>query len=71
MAGVEKDADGVLRLVENHCPNRAAPTLRQRVCRTEKAVFHHAISPDVRIERDERIVAGGRRCTYVVPDGGS
>ena len=71
MAGVEKDADGTLRLVEDHCQICAAANFRQGFCRAAKAVVQNALSPDVRIERDEHNVAGGRRCICVVRDGGS
>lgn len=66
MAEVEQDADGHLMLIENHCPICAAASLCQGFCRAEQAVFAQVLGPDVRIERDEHIVSGGRRCTYRV-----
>ena len=39
------------------------------ICRAEKAVFQNVLGPNVRIERDEHIVGGGRRCTYLVREG--
>lgn len=67
MAQVVEDDDG-LRLIENHCPICAAATFCQGFCRAEKAVFQNVLGPEVRIERDEHIVGGGRRCTYLVRD---
>ena len=69
MAQVEVDDDGTLRLVENHCPICAAASFCQGFCRAEKAVFQNVLGPNVRIERDEHIVGGGRRCTYLVREG--
>ena len=66
MAQVEVDDDGTLRLVENHCPICAAASFCQGFCRAEKAVFQNVLGPNVRIERDEHIVGGGRRCTYLI-----
>ncbi|MBY6091838.1 helix-turn-helix transcriptional regulator [Maritimibacter alkaliphilus] len=66
MASVEEGEDGSLRLIESHCPICAAATFCQGFCRAEKAVFQSALGTGTRIERDEHIVNGGRRCTYVV-----
>ncbi|MCI5040911.1 MAG: transcriptional regulator [Donghicola eburneus] len=60
------EEDGNLRLIENHCPICAAAAFCQGFCRAEKAVFQNALGPDVEIQRDEHIVGGGRRCTYLV-----
>ncbi|MBY6005327.1 MarR family transcriptional regulator [Salipiger bermudensis] len=65
MAQVVEDDEG-LRLVENHCPICAAATFCQGFCRAEKAVFQTVLGPSVRVERDEHIIGGGRRCTYLV-----
>ncbi|MHA7867906.1 MAG: helix-turn-helix transcriptional regulator [Salipiger thiooxidans] len=66
MAQVEEGEDGALLLVENHCPICAAASVCQGFCRAEKAVFQNALGAGATIERDEHIVSGGRRCTYVV-----
>lgn len=71
MAQVEEDEDGTLRLVENHCPICAAASFCQGFCRAEKAVFQNALGSSATIERDEHIVSGGRRCTYVVRENGA
>ncbi|WP_226623578.1 helix-turn-helix transcriptional regulator [Alloyangia pacifica] len=71
MAQVEEDEDGTLRLVENHCPICAAASFCQGFCRAEKAVFQNALGSGTSIERDEHIVSGGRRCTYIVRETGA
>ncbi|WP_246832769.1 metalloregulator ArsR/SmtB family transcription factor [Thioclava sp. F28-4] len=68
MASAERDADGTLLLVENHCPICAAATFCQGFCRAEQAVFKAVLGEDVSVERVEHIVEGGRRCTYVIRD---
>ena len=66
MATVEETGDGHFRLIENHCPICAAATLCQGFCRAEKAVFESLLGDDVRVEREEHIVQGGRRCSYLI-----
>ena len=66
MAGWQEIGDGGVRLVENHCPICAAATFCQGFCRAEKAVFSSALGPDATVERRDHIVAGGRRCSYVI-----
>ena len=66
MASAERDEAGGLRLIENHCPICAAATFCQGFCRAEQAVFKAVLGDDVSVERVEHIVAGGRRCTYVI-----
>ncbi len=60
--------DGSRRFVEHHCPICAAATACQGFCRSELAVFRQLLGPSVDIRRDEHIVEGGRRCTYVVSE---
>lgn len=66
MATIEETEDGEILLVENHCPICAAATYCQGFCRAEKAVFSSALGPDATVERRDHIVAGGRRCSYVI-----
>lgn len=63
MAEARRDGDGMV-LIENHCPICAAATRCQSLCRSELAVFHAALGPDITIERLDHIVAGARRCAY-------
>jgi len=68
MASVEEAGDGALRLIENHCPICAAARFCQGFCRAEKAVFTNVLGPNARVEREEHIVTGGRRCTYLISE---
>jgi predicted ArsR family transcriptional regulator len=53
-------------LVENHCPICAAAKECQQFCRSELRVFQQALGDDVRVERVDHILAGARRCAYLV-----
>jgi predicted ArsR family transcriptional regulator len=66
MAACEDPGDGTFLFVENHCPICAAATSCQGFCRAELNVFRDVLGPDVDIERAEHILAGARRCAYVV-----
>jgi len=68
MADWYEAEDGTRRLVEHHCPICAAATACQGFCRSELAIFRQLLGPSVDIRRDEHIVKGGRRCTYVVSE---
>ncbi|MDP3854154.1 metalloregulator ArsR/SmtB family transcription factor [Phenylobacterium sp.] len=57
--------DGSYLLIENHCPICAAATACQGFCRSELALFEMMLAP-ARVERVEHILAGARRCAYVV-----
>jgi len=58
--------DGSLMLVENHCPICAAATACQGFCRAELEVFQSVLGEGASVSRSEHIVAGARRCAYVV-----
>ena len=64
MAEVQKDEDGGLMLVENHCPVCAAARVCQGLCRAELEVFQAVLGPEVAVERTEHIPLGARRCAY-------
>lgn len=66
MAEWGETEDGTLFLYENHCPICAAATQCQGFCRAELDVFQSVLGPEVRIEREEHIVSGGRRCSYSI-----
>ena len=66
MAEVEKQDDGTLLLVENHCPICAAARECQQFCRSELDVFRRVLGPDCSVERAEHILSGARRCAYVI-----
>ncbi|ODT80236.1 MAG: transcriptional regulator [Pelagibacterium sp. SCN 64-44] len=66
MAAWSEQPDGTLLLVENHCPICAAATACQGFCRAELDVFRAVLGPGVDVHRQDHIVAGGRRCSYVI-----
>jgi predicted ArsR family transcriptional regulator len=69
MAEWTTEEDGSYVLIENHCPICAAASICQEFCRAEINVFREALGPGVRIEREEHILAGARRCAYRIwPD---
>jgi predicted ArsR family transcriptional regulator len=55
---------GDIQLVEHHCPICAAASACQGFCRAELAVFQAVLAPYGRVERDEHLLAGARRCAY-------
>jgi predicted ArsR family transcriptional regulator len=68
MASVDRDEDGALLLVENHCPICEAATECQGLCAKELEVFQESLGKDVHVERTDHIQAGARRCAYrIVP----
>jgi predicted ArsR family transcriptional regulator len=63
MATWQRVGDDYL-LVENHCPICAAASACTGFCRSEQAIFEQVLGRDVRVERVEHLLAGGRRCAY-------
>lgn len=59
-------AGGSFLLAENHCPICAAARACQGFCRSELDVFRRALGEDVAIERTDHILAGARRCAYLI-----
>ncbi len=55
-------------LAENHCPICSAATVCQGFCRSELDVFRAVLGPDVAVERTEHLLAGARRCAYLVTE---
>jgi predicted ArsR family transcriptional regulator len=66
MAEVETRDDGSLLLIENHCPICAAAKQCQQFCRSELEVFQRVLGPDCSVGRVEHMLAGARRCVYVI-----
>ncbi len=64
MAEWAEEPDGSYVLIENHCPICAAAATCQEFCRAELNVFRDVLGTDVRVEREEHIVKGARRCAY-------
>ena len=66
MAEVKRHKDGSYLLIENHCPICAAANACQGFCSTELDLFRSVLGRGVRVEREEHIVSGDRRCAYRV-----
>jgi predicted ArsR family transcriptional regulator len=65
MAVWHRENDGYL-LVENHCPICAAATSCLGFCRSELEIFQEVLGSEVLVERTEHLLAGGRRCAYLI-----
>lgn len=63
------DGDGFM-LIENHCPICIAARACQGFCRAELEVFQGALGPDCTVERTEHLLAGARRCAYLIKPRG-
>ena len=70
MAEVKRQPDGSLLLIENHCPICVAARACQGFCRSELNLFRDVLGPDARVEREEHILAGARRCAYRITPAG-
>lgn len=65
MAEVQKAHGGYL-LVENHCPVCSAAAACTNLCAMELEVFRKSLGREVKVERIDHILAGARRCAYLV-----
>ena len=66
MAEYQRNKDGSYLMIENHCPICAAATNCQLFCRSELQLFQAALGGGVQIQRESHILAGARRCAYLV-----
>lgn len=66
MAQAEQIDDRTWRLAENHCPVCAAARVCQGLCRSELAVFRKVLGKSFAVERDEYLLDGARRCSYLI-----
>lgn len=66
MAECMELADGGYRLIENHCPVCAAASVCQGICRSELRLFQTVLGDAVTVERTDHILAGARRCAYLI-----
>ena len=64
MATWSRGSSGSFTLVENHCPICAAAEFCQGLCSGELQLFQSLLGPGIRIEREEHILEGARRCAY-------
>ncbi len=65
MAEVQKTSGGYL-LIENHCPVCSAAAACTRLCDRELEVFQKSLGRDFKVQRSDHILAGARRCAYLV-----
>ena len=66
MAEVRRQPDGSFLLTENHCPISAAANTCPKLCDAELEVFRAILGEGVVIERTEHMLAGARRCVYLI-----
>lgn len=70
MAECVERPDGSILLAENHCPICVAARACQGLCREELSLFRELLGRNVRVERTDHILAGARRCAYVICPAG-
>ena len=68
MADYQVNEDGSFLLVENHCPICAAAKTCQCFCKAELNAFQTVLGGNVKIERISHILAGERRCAYLIKE---
>jgi len=66
MAEVTEGDDGSLFFYENHCPICEAAKSCSGLCTKELEVFQNLIGDNASIERDEHMLTGARRCSYII-----
>lgn len=64
LAEWSRQEDDSFLLVENHCPICAAARHCSGICRTERELFERVLGTGTRVERQEHILSGARRCAY-------
>ncbi|WP_104204447.1 helix-turn-helix transcriptional regulator [Billgrantia saliphila] len=67
MAEWQREEDGSLLLIENHCPICQTARTCPDFCRAELEVFRAVL--DVPVERTDHVLAGARRCVYRIRKG--
>jgi predicted ArsR family transcriptional regulator len=66
MAECVQRRDGSILMIENHCPICAAASSCQGLCREELSLFRSLFGVRARVERIDHILAGARRCAYMI-----
>lgn len=66
MADAAELDDKTWRLAENHCPVCASAQICQGLCRSELAVFRKVLGKSFAVDRDEFLMNGARRCSYLI-----
>jgi len=64
MAEIKEDSDGNYLLIENHCPICTAAENCQGLCQVELNVFQSVLGKKTKVERNDHIIKGSRRCIY-------
>lgn len=65
MAEIEANETGYW-LIEHHCPICVAAETCRGFCRSELDVFQTLLQDVATIKRDEHLLEGGRRCSYLI-----
>jgi len=68
MADAKQNPDGSFMLYENHCPICEAAKACSGLCKKELEVFQDSLGDDVSVARDEHILSGARRCSYIITE---
>src|SRR5262245_38783608 len=58
--------DGSILFAENNCPICVAAESCQGLCREELSLFREVLGKKTSVERTDHILAGARRCAYVI-----
>jgi len=66
MAECTVRSDGTILLAENNCPICVAAESCQGLCREELSLFREVLGKKTSVERTDHILAGARRCAYVI-----
>lgn len=66
MAAPSAGGEGELFLTQNHCVIAGAARYSERFCESELRLFRTLLGEDLRVERIEHCLNGGRRCSYRV-----
>lgn len=65
MTEYKKDKEGHW-LIENHCPICAAAQVCQGFCQSELNTFRTIFGKGIKVERVDHLLAGARRCAYLI-----
>ena len=68
MAEWQETGPAQFLLIENHCPICAAATACQGFCKSELEIFREVLGAKARVERCDHILAGARRCAYLITE---
>ena len=68
MAECIERPDGTILLAENHCPICVAAQSCQGLCREELSLFREVLGKKATVERTDHILAGARRCAYLIEE---